>query len=95
MRLMRYPVIMRTTLSIADELLASAKVRARNRGLTLGQLVEQALQAELSRARAQPDGPVLPVHEARGGVHPGVDLTSNRAVRELLDGDLPLDKRRT
>ena len=86
---------MRTTVSIADELLASAKIQARSRGLSLGQLVEHALQAELSRAKTQPDGPVLPVHHGRGGVHPGVDLTSNRAVRELLDGDLPLDKRRT
>ena len=39
---------MRTTISIADELLESAKARAKERGKTLGQLVEDGLRRELA-----------------------------------------------
>ena len=76
---------MRTTISIHDELLASAKRRARERGQTLGALVEDALRRELSVSGDQKPRPPVPILRGGGGLRPGVDLTSNRALRELLD----------
>jgi hypothetical protein len=80
---------MRTTLAVDDHLLAAAKRRARERGQTLGQVVEDALRRELSTspAVAPPD---VPVFRGGNGVRPGVDLSSNRALREALDSDVDL-----
>jgi len=81
---------MRTTLAVDDLLLAAARDRARERGQSLGQVVEDALRREL----AEPVGhEPLEVPVFRGGDGPvaGVDLTSNRAIREVLDRDLELD----
>lgn len=85
---------MRTTLSISDELLAAAKRRARERGQTLGQVVEAALQRELNEAPPSRQGPEIPVFRDGTGPRPGVDLSSNRALLELLDESLPLDELR-
>jgi Arc/MetJ family transcription regulator len=82
--------IMRTTVSIADELLAAAKRRARRKGQSLGSVIEDALRREL--ALAEDDRPRLEVPVFEGGTGPraGIDLTSNRALHEALDeaGDL-------
>ena len=43
---------MRVTISIADPILAQAKVLAHDRGQSLGQVVEQALRRELMAAPA-------------------------------------------
>ncbi len=85
--------IMRTTVSIADELLMAAKERAARLGTTLGRVVEAALRRELTRV---PDaqGPPLPVFRGGTGPRPGVELSSTRALLELLDEDIPLDRRR-
>jgi len=85
---------MRTTVTIDDELLEAAKRRARLRGLTLGGLVEAALRRELALADEAPAAPEIPVFRGGTGPRPGVDLTSNRALYELLDEGLELDKRR-
>jgi len=84
---------MRTTLAIDDHLLDAAKQRARERGKTLGQVVEDALRLELARPEAV-KGPPIPVSRRGGGFRPGIDLTSNRSMREALDEGLPLDKLR-
>jgi len=84
----------RTTISIDDELLASAKARARERGKTLGQLVEDALRRELAVDYTTAKGPPVPIFRGGGGSTPGLDLTSNRAIYEFLDEGVPLDKRR-
>lgn len=85
---------MRTTISIHDELLESAKLRARERGVTLGALVEDALQRELSVSDDQPPRLELPIFRGGSGPRPGLDLNSNRAIYEFLDEGVPLDKRR-
>jgi hypothetical protein len=82
---------MRTTISISDELLAAAKRRARERGQTLGQFVDRALQHELSEARDRPEAPPVPVFRGGTGPRPGLDLTSNRALHEALDDGVELD----
>jgi hypothetical protein len=80
---------MRTTLAVDDYLLVAAKQRARERGQTLGQLVEDALRRELSAATGGAGRPV-PVLRGRDGLRPGIDPTSNRALREALDLDQDL-----
>jgi hypothetical protein len=75
---------MRTTVSVDDHLLAAAKRRASERGQTLGQVVEGALRRELAEPAA--GEPVeVPVFRRGDGPLPGVDLRSNRALREVLD----------
>jgi hypothetical protein len=85
---------MRTTISISDELLAAAKRRARERGQTLGEVIDAALQRELSDIRERGDVPAVPVFRGGTGPRPGIDLSSNRALHEVLDEDLKLDDRR-
>ena len=85
---------MRTTISIHDELLVSAKARARERGKTLGQLVEDALRRELSADNDIADRPPVPIFRGGNGLRPGVDITSNRALYELLDEGVPFEKLR-
>lgn len=84
---------MRTTVSIDDELLEAARLRALRRGQTLGQVLEAALRRELA-AGDEPSAPRPPVPVFTGsGPRPGLDLTSNRALHEALDEGLELDKR--
>jgi len=85
---------MRTTISIHDELLKSAKLRARERGVTLGGLVEDALRRELSAAADPAPRIPIPVFEGGNGLMPGVDITSNRALHEFLDQGVPFEKLR-
>ena len=82
---------MRTTLAIDDRLLAAAKRRARQRGLTLGQFVEEALRAELVAAPAA-TRLAIPVFTGGSGVRPGIDMTSNRALTEALDEGQSLEQ---
>jgi hypothetical protein len=85
---------MRTTISIHDELLKTAKAVARERGVTLGRLVEDGLRRELAVDNEPPERVELPIFRGGGGAVPGLDLTSNRAIYEFLDEGVPLDKRR-
>jgi hypothetical protein len=86
---------MRTTVAIDDQLLLTAKERARALGLTLGQYVERALQrAAATDALPTPGPPPLPVFRGGRGTRPGVDIDSNRALAEALDDGLPSDKLR-
>jgi hypothetical protein len=85
---------MRTTVSISDDLLAAARHRARERGHTLGEVVEAALRRELSDAGPRGEPPAVPVFRGGTGPRPGIDLTSNRALLEALDDGLELDARR-
>jgi hypothetical protein len=84
---------MRTTVTISDELLAAAKRRARERGQTLGDVVDAALRRELNELGPNAERPPVPVFRGGTGPRPGVDLTSNRALHEILDEGLELDAR--
>jgi hypothetical protein len=71
---------------VDDHLLEAAKQRARKRGQTLGQVIEDALRRELAEpARSEPVE--VPVFRGGNGPLPDVDLRSNRALREVLDRD--------
>ncbi|BBX98611.1 antitoxin VapB31 [Mycobacterium lacus] len=76
---------MRTTVSISDELLAAAKRRARERGQSLGAVIEDALRRELAAAHTGGDRPTVPVFDGGTGPRRGLDLASNTALSEVLD----------
>ncbi len=75
---------MRTTIAVDDHLLAAARRRGRERGQTLGQVIEGALRRELAE-QAQSEPVAVPVFRGGDGPLPGVDLRSNRTLREVLD----------
>lgn len=87
----------RTTVRLEPGLLRAAKKKAAEDGRTLTSLIEEGLRSLLrpkqpekkSRAKFS-----LPVSKATGGVRPGVDLTRTSELLELLDEDLPFEKRR-
>jgi hypothetical protein len=85
---------MRTTVSIDDHLLAEAREQARRRRQTLSQLVEDALRSLLARGALTSDRPVVPTFTGGTGPRPGVDFTSNRAIHEVLDEEMPLEQLR-
>lgn len=82
---------MRTTVSISDELLAAAKRRARERGQSLGSVIEDALRREFATAHDAAGRPPVPVFDGGPGPRPGLDLSSNRALSEALDEGRDLD----
>lgn len=81
---------MRTTLAVDDNLLEAARRRARERGQTLGQVVEDSLRRELAEP-GEVEPVDVPVFRGGGGPLPGIDLTSNRAMREALDQGVEID----
>ena len=85
---------MRTTVAISDALLAAAKRRAREQGVSLGDVIDAALRRELAVTRNPRERPAVPVFDGGTGPRPGIDLTSNRALHEALDDGLELDARR-
>lgn len=78
---------MRTTVSIDDEVLRVAKRRAADEGRTLGSLITEALRERLTRRPATGGQRYAAVTAGEGGPQPGVDITSNAAVRDLMDAD--------
>lgn len=90
---------MRTTMIIPDELYARVKRVARDADQTVTSLVEEALQRELDRRLNPPKRPKVVLPEPfdggpDGGVFPGVDITNNAALLELMDEGLPIEKLR-
>lgn len=78
---------MRTTIDINDALLAAAKSRAAREQKTLKAVIEQALREFLSGSSRSPSN-VPPIPVFRGlGVQPGVDLTNNAALEDLMNAE--------
>lgn len=76
---------MRTTIDINDALLAATKSRAARDQKTLKAVVEQALRDFLSGSSRSPStAPPIPVFRGLG-VQPGVDLTNNAALEDLMN----------
>ena len=88
---------MRTTLNLDDDLLRDAKRLAAERGTTLTALMEDALRSVVRRVeQAEPRRRVrLPTSGVPGeGFMPGVDISDNAALRDLMDEGVPLEKLR-
>ena len=78
---------MRTTIRLDDDLLREAKTYAAATDRTLTRLIEDALREVLARRRqAQARRRVALPTFGGGGLQPGVNLDSNAAVRDLMDG---------
>ncbi|WP_161962248.1 type II toxin-antitoxin system VapB family antitoxin [Nocardioides speluncae] len=75
---------MRTTVNIDDRLLEFAKERAHERHLTLGEMLEEALQRYLMTPIVE-EYPELPVFEGGGGFLPGIDPSSNSSLYDAMD----------
>lgn len=77
---------MRTTVNIRDEALEMVRERARERGISLGEVVSEAI---LAAYRDKPvnqrrEKIVLPVG-GRGGLRPGVSLDDSAGLRDLME----------
>lgn len=77
---------MRTTVNLDDDLFREAKQAAARSGRTLGALIEDALRVTLLRTEEHGHEPVL-LLTVPGRVRPGVDLSDNAALLELMDSD--------
>jgi len=77
---MGYHRIMRTTISLPEPLLQTAKRRAAERGVTLSVLLEDVLRSHLSR-NASSSAPSFRLHTVRGRlVNPSLDLDRTSAL---------------
>ncbi|MDS1140262.1 DUF2191 domain-containing protein [Pusillimonas sp. SM2304] len=78
---------MKTTLDLNDTLLAEAKVAAARQRTNLTRLIEEGQQLRLQKQR-MPAKPVrLPVYRGKGGLMPGLDGLSNKALLDAADHD--------
>jgi hypothetical protein len=78
---------MKTTLNLNDVLLARAKALAAQQHTSLTHLIEEGLQLRL-RAQRAPAKPVrLPIYHGKGGLVPGLDGLSNKALLDAADQD--------
>jgi hypothetical protein len=75
---------MKTTIDIADDLLARAKRAAQQEAITLRELTEEGLRLALERRQQREPAQIRPV--VVGGPGPAPDL-SWPALREVLYGD--------
>lgn len=78
---------MRTTVRLDHRLLEQAKAEARKQHKTLTSLIEEGLHlvlgAESTTRRRKKV--VLPVYGRTGGVRPGVDLSNNASLLDIME----------
>ena len=77
----------RTTVRLPEELLRRAKRKAAAEGRTLNALIEDGLRL-VTAEKAKPSAvkrTLPPVSKAKGGLMPGVDLTSFSKIEEADD----------
>ena len=79
---------MRTTVRLDDSLLARAKREAARRGTTLTALIDEGLRFVIARrpSHSTRRRVKLPVCGKGGGTLPGVDLSNNAKLLDLMDG---------
>jgi hypothetical protein len=76
---------MRTTVSVPDPLLENAKQLAAKRGITLSELIEDALRNQLSQADTSSPKP-FQLHTVRGKlVNPDLDLDRTSSLVSMDD----------
>ena len=78
-----------------DGLLEQARAEAKRRGETLTALIEEGLRRELARSEKAAARPrvELPVFDL-SGLMPGVDLSNNASLLEIMEEGVPLHKLR-
>jgi hypothetical protein len=83
----------RTTIRIDDEVYRRVKQVADRTDRTIGQVIEDAIQLAFRPTPSDEAVRDLPIYGG-SGLMPGVDLASNRSIREAMDEDVPLDAMR-
>lgn len=83
---------MRTTIDIHEPLLERAKELARQKRIRLADVVNDALTVmfDASRGIDQIVEPYKAITYGSGGTQPGVDVSDNAALRDLMDEELRL-----
>ena len=76
---------MRTTIRMESDVLRRAKTAAAAAGVSLTKFIEDAVRKQLDPPMLSDiERPPIPTF-AGDGVRQGVDLTNNRAIRDLMD----------
>ncbi len=76
---------MRITIAIDGVLLAHAQKRAARRSQSLDRYVESAVRRDLLIPEDREPMQDVPIFTRGTGVRPGIDLSSNRAIHDVLD----------
>jgi hypothetical protein len=78
---------MRTTVRLDESLLAEAKKLAIDTERSLTQVIEDSLRLALAQKQTKKNAKPIKLHTSKGGngLQPGVDLSSNSAVQDLMD----------
>ncbi|MGH8651373.1 MAG: DUF2191 domain-containing protein [Gammaproteobacteria bacterium] len=77
---------MRTTINVDEQLLMLAKAQAAASGVTLAQLIEDALRESLScRENVGSRGRVRLITMKGTGTRPGIDLDNDRSLLEIME----------
>ena len=76
---------MKTTLDLDDALLAKAKSLAAQQRTSLTRLIEEGLQLRLRAQRVTAKPVRLPVYRGKGGLAPGLNGLSNKAMLDAAD----------
>jgi len=80
-------MLMRTTLTLDDDVLEAARRRAREQDRPLKQVINEALRQGLALGEAQRSTPYkFRLETVEGRVLPGVDLTDRDKLFELMEG---------
>jgi len=78
---------MKTALLLDDDVHRQAKLASARLGIPLTRFIEEAIRLRISTdaARCAEPVPKLPVHEAKGGLQPGIDLDDTAELLNILD----------
>lgn len=81
----------RTTIRIDDELYRRVKTMAARSGRTVAAVLEDAVRRGLNPPEQRAGSRYTLRPTGRGGLRPGVDLSSNSAVAEVMDEGASID----
>jgi hypothetical protein len=77
---------MRTTINVDEQLLVQAKAQAATLGITLAQLIADALRASLMRREhVEQRGRVRLITMQGTGTRPGIDLDHSHSLLEIME----------
>lgn len=77
---------MRTTINVDDQLLMQAKAQAAASGVTLAQLIEDALRETLIRRENMENRERVRMITMKGtGTRPGIDLDNSQSLLEIME----------
>ena len=77
---------MRTTINVDEQLLMQAKAQAAASGMTLTQLIEDALRESLMRREGVEHRGWIRLITMKGtGTRPGIDLDNSQSLLEIME----------